>query len=891
MVEDILDKTGKPKLYNSLDSLLEGIVGKTTKRELYNYQKIVEKVNNLEGDIKVLSDEELKSKTLYFKNLLENGLEIDEILTEAFAVVREASFRVLGLRHYDVQLIGGCILHDGKIAEMKTGEGKTLVAVLAAYLNALSGESVHVVTVNEYLAKRDSLSIGKVISFLGLSVGLILADMNKEERRKNYNCDVVYSTNSELGFDYLRDNMVTSPSEKVQNGFSFAIIDEVDSVLIDEARTPLIISQSFEASNSAYVYAKGIANALEIDIHYEVDKKSRGIFLTENGTKVVEKILKVDNIYTFDQPWALYILNALRAKTFYLRDKDYLVMNNKISIVDEFTGRVLSGRRWGEGLHQAIEAKEGVPIESETTTMASITYQNFFLFYKKLAGMTGTATTEETEFKKIYDLSVTCVPTNKRVNRLDQNDEVYKSLYAKWRAVLYECLEIHSEGRPILIGTSNVKNSEIVSDLLKEYNIEHNLLNAKPENAANESETIAQAGREGAVTIATNMAGRGTDILLGGNPDFLAKGKLKNILKSKFKDAEVELFNSQLMVEFKNAYEKQQESVEEIEELIEGLDSPKGAENNFERKLQEIYKEIKNYYENRCSVEKEKVVQLGGLHIIGTEKYESRRIDNQLRGRAGRQGDPGSSKFFLSFEDNLIQTFGGTRLKDVMEQFDLNDNDPVGGKAVSASIEAAQRRIEAKNYELRKNLCNYDAVLSTQRKVIYGERDRFLNANDLKSLMLQYIEKSVDEIITEIAKCESIKDKSRMLGAFCKKFVCLPYMIDSRLLEKMTDEEIKEYLNNQVKISYELKELELESLRVGLLESLEYAFLLQSIDQIWKEQLARMDLLKDGTGWRAYGQRDPLLEYQREAYRIFSLQTKKIRYSASHLIMCSTSFA
>lgn len=871
--------------------MLEDILEKTTKPELYNYKKIVEKINNFESSVKILNDEELKAKTVYFKSLLKDGQSLNEILPEVFAVVREASLRVLGLRHYDVQLIGGCILHDGKIAEMKTGEGKTLVAILAAYLNALTGKSVHIVTVNEYLAKRDSLSVGRVIDFLGLKVGLILGEMSREHKRQNYNCDVIYSTNSELGFDYLRDNLVASPSEKVQNGFEFAIIDEVDSVLIDEARTPLVISQSFEASNVPYLYAKNLADALEIDTHYEVDKKSRTIILTESGTKIVEKILGVDSLYTFDQPWALYILNALRAKAFYIRDKDYLVVKNKVSIVDEFTGRVLSGRRWGDGLHQAIEAKEGVAIESETMTMASITYQNFFLFYGKLAGMTGTATTEEREFKKIYNLSVTCVPTNKKINRIDRDDVVYKSLYAKWRAVLYEALDIHSQGRPILIGTSNVKNSEIVSDLLKQYNIKHTLLNAKPENAANESEIIAQAGRKGAVTIATNMAGRGTDILLGGNPDFLAKGELKCLIKSKFSSEETKNFNSQSILEFKYEYDKNTKDIKEIDELIERLDNSIIVTTNFEKKIKELYQEIKSYYEEECRIEKEEVIRLGGLHIIGTEKYESRRIDNQLRGRAGRQGDPGSSKFFLSFEDSLIETFGGTSLKNVMNQLDLDDNKPVEGKAVNASIQRAQERIEAKNYETRKILCNYDAVLSTQRKVIYGERERFLNMRDLKSLMLQYIEKSVDEVISEIENFDSKKDKNTILRGFCKRFMCLPYAIDSSLLDTIPKEEIKDYLTSQMKISYELKTLEIESLRVGLLESLEYAFLLQSIDQIWKEQLTRMDLLKDGSGWRAYGQRDPLLEYQKEAYRLFSLQTKKIRHSAAHLIMCCTSFA
>jgi preprotein translocase subunit SecA len=506
--------------------------------------------------------------------------------------------------------------------------------------------------------------------------------------------------------------------------------------------------------------------------------------------------------------------------------------------------------------------------------------------------MTGTAATEEREFKRIYDLSVYCVPTNKKINRIDKEDVVYNTFYAKWKAVLYEALAIHKQGRPILIGTSNVESSEIISDLLLEYDIEHYLLNAKPENAANESAIIAQAGRQGAVTIATNMAGRGTDILLGGNANFLAKNELREIIASRFNIEKNRKFNSELINRVKNKYNTEIRNIRKIDEfIIENIDEPIQEEDSLEKALQNLYIEIKIYYDNKCRVEKEEVIRLGGLHIIGTEKHESRRIDNQLRGRAGRQGDPGSSKFFLSFEDNLLQVFASDKLQKMIKELDLGDTNPVEGRLITLGIIQAQKKIENKNYEIRKRLFNYDNVLSIQRKVIYDERDKFLNLTDLKNVILQYLEKSVDDVMSDLEKCESEKSRNIIIESFCKKFICLPYEMDKKLLERMTKENIKKYLNDQVKISYELKELELDSLQVGLSESIEYAFLLQAIDQSWKQQLARMDLLKESIGWRSYGQRDPLLEYQKEAYDIFTTQTVKIRHSASHLIMCSTSFA
>lgn len=880
---------------NRFSCMLENILAKISQRELHNYQQVVVKVNCLEESVKALNDDELKKKTQYFKELIKNGSDLNELLPEAFAVIREASLRVLGLRHYDVQLVGGCILHAGRIAEMKTGEGKTLVSILPAYLNALEN-NVHIITVNEYLAKRDTLSVGRVLTFMGLNVGLILQDMDTEERKKNYACDVVYSTNSELGFDYLRDNLATNRSEKVQKGFNFAIVDEVDSVLIDEARTPLIISQPSATNKAKYLTANNLAKVLEKDVHYEVDKKSRNILLTEDGTAASEQVLGVSSLYKLSKPWALYILNALKAKEFYIRDKDYLVGDDEILIIDEYTGRVLNGRRWGEGLHQAIEAKENVTIENETISLASITYQNFFLFYKKLSGMTGTALTEQKEFKRIYQLYVECVPTNKKVQRLDQQDVVYKSFYAKWKAVLNECLVINSQGRPILIGTSSVENSEIISALLKECGVNHNLLNAKPENAGKESEIIAQAGRKGAVTIATNMAGRGTDILLGGNPDFLTKNDLKSLIDSGFNKNEINKFGNKLienlLTQMKIEYEGSQSNKEEIAKAINDIDALMLNENSFKEALQTLYTNIKIYHEEQCDLEKTEVIALGGLHIIGTEKHESRRIDNQLRGRAGRQGDPGSSKFFLSFEDNLLQVFGGESLKKIINQLDLDDDLPIEGGFINSSIDAAQKKIEELHYEARKNLFNFDNVLNIQRKIIYAERNRFLDGSngDYKKLILQYLEQTVNDVVNQVETCKDRSSKIEILNRFCKKFICLPYVLDVTNIEKMSVDEIKTFLNDHIKVSFELKELEIESVESNITNSLESRFLLQSIDSVWQQHLSRMNLLKESMGWRAYGQKDPLLEYQKEAYTMFLSQIVKIRQNSCYLMMATTSF-
>ena len=680
--------------------MLKTVLGDPNARKLKKYQPYVVDVNVLEDEIQALSDDQLKGKTAEFQQKLakarsdrERAEVLDELLPEAFAVVREAGRRVLGMRHFDVQLLGGIVLHKGQIAEMKTGEGKTLVSTLPAYLNALTGKGVHVVTVNDYLARRDAEWMGQVHRYLGLSVGLIQSGMGPAERQRNYACDITYATNSELGFDYLRDNMATVMSDVVQRPFNYCVIDEVDSVLIDEARTPLIISGQVERPTEKYLKAAQIARALKKEEHYEVDEKARNVLLTDEGFAEAEKLLEVQDLYNPEDPWAHYIFNAIKAKELFLTDVNYIVRNGEVVIVDEFTGRVLSGRRWSDGLHQAIEAKENVDIQNETQTLATITYQNFFLLYPKLGGMTGTAKTEESEFEKIYNLQVTIIPTNRPSGRYDLSDVVYKTEPAKWQAIAEECAQMHEEGRPVLVGTTSVEKSELLSGLLKQRAVPHELLNARPENVERESEIVAQAGRKGAVTIATNMAGRGTDIILGGNSDYMARLKLREYFmpkivmpeqedaltpvsvpgaserarpqgfapgkKVKTWKASPQIFPTELSKETEQQLKDAvnfavkrygERSLPELEadEKIAVAAEKAPTDDPVIEKLREVYKAIRQEYEHLTSREHDEVVKLGGLHVIGTERHESRRIDNQLRGRAGRQGDPGSTKFFLS---------------------------------------------------------------------------------------------------------------------------------------------------------------------------------------------------------------------------------------------------
>ncbi|MFN5891431.1 MAG: preprotein translocase subunit SecA, partial [Dolichospermum sp.] len=689
--------------------MLKLLLGDPNARKLKKYQPDITEINLLEEDIKPLSDEQLKAKTVEFKQRLSKGETLDDILPEAFAVVRESGRRVLGLRHFDVQLQGGIILHNGQIAEMKTGEGKTLVATLPSYLNALTGKGAHVITVNDYLARRDAEWMGQVHRFLGLSVGLIQSTMTPSERKKNYDCDITYVTNSEIGFDYLRDNMATSMSEVVQRPFNFCVIDEVDSILIDEARTPLIISGQVERPTEKYLQAAEISFTLKKDEHYEVNEKDRNVLLTDEGFAEAENQLDVKDLFDPEDPWAHFIFNAIKAKELFLKDVNYIVRNDEVVIVDEFTGRVLPGRRWSDGLHQAIEAKERVEIQPETQTLATITYQNLFLLYPKLGGMTGTAKTEEVEFEKIYKREVTIIPTNQPRRREDLSDMVFKTESGKWRAIAKECAEMHENGRPVLVGTTSVEKSELLSRLLKEMEIPHELLNARPENVEREAEIIAQAGRSGAVTIATNMAGRGTDIILGGNSEYMARLKLREYFmprivtpedddsfgiqrasglpiggsgggqgfvpgkKVKTWRASPEIFPTQLTKETEQllkaaveaavkAYGERSLPELEAEDKVAVAAEKAPTDDVVIQKLRAAYQEIKREYEEFTSREHDQVVERGGLHVIGTERHESRRIDNQLRGRAGRQGDPGTTRFFLSLEDNLLRIFGGDRV-------------------------------------------------------------------------------------------------------------------------------------------------------------------------------------------------------------------------------------
>jgi len=696
--------------------MLKNLLGDPNTRKLKRYQPFVADINVLEEDIRSLSDEQLQGKTTEFKQQLEGATTdrereelLEDLLPEAFAVVREAAWRVLGMRHFDVQLLGGVVLHRGEIAEMKTGEGKTLVSTLPAYLNALSGKGVHIVTVNDYLARRDAEWMGQVHRFLGLTVGLIQSGMGPAERQRNYGCDITYATNSELGFDYLRDNMATSMNEVVQRPFNYCIIDEVDSVLIDEARTPLIISGQVERPTQNYMKAAQIAKMLQPEEHYEVDEKARNVILTDEGFIEAEKLLEVGDLYDPENPWAHYIFNAIKAKELFTNDVNYIVRNDEVVIVDEFTGRVLQGRRWSDGLHQAIEAKEDVEIQKETQTLATITYQNFFLLYPKLAGMTGTAKTEEAEIEKIYNLQVTIIPTNKPPGRRDMSDVVYKTEEAKWKAVARECADMHEQGRPVLVGTTSVEKSEVLSRLLSQLDVPHNLLNARPENVERESEIVAQAGRKGAVTIATNMAGRGTDIILGGNADYMSRLKVREYFmpqivipeeedsfaamaggggkrsqaqgfapgkKVKTWKVSPQIFPTQLSEETEQKlieavkFAVQQYGERSLPELEAEEKIAIAAENAptddpVIQKLREVCRAVRKEYEAFTHKEQDEVINtepIGGLHVIGTERHESRRIDNQLRGRAGRQGDPGSTKFFLSLEDNLLRIFGGDRV-------------------------------------------------------------------------------------------------------------------------------------------------------------------------------------------------------------------------------------
>ncbi len=846
--------------------ILNKIFGTKSTRTMKKLQGTLNEINNLEAEISKLSDSELRAKTDYFKKLLSEGKTLDDILPETFAVVREASKRVLNMRHFDVQILGGIILHQGRIAEMKTGEGKTLVATLPVYLNALTGKGVHIVTVNEYLAKRDSEWMGKVFKFLGLTVGLNLNSMDQEEKKKQYACDVMYTTNNELGFDYLRDNMVIYKEQMVQRPLNYAIVDEIDSILIDEARTPLIISGRSTKSTNLYKEANDFVRTLDRkevieedskdkeqaenieEYDYVVDLKSKAATLTTKGIKKAEKYFGLENYNDLENTDIVHnVSQALHANGVMRRDIDYIVKNGEVLIVDEFTGRIMEGRRYSNGLHQAIEAKENVKIADETMTLATITFQNFFRLYDKLSGMTGTALTEEREFKQIYGLDVIEIPTNKKVIRKDMPDIIYKTEDAKFRAVVKKVEDAHNNHQPVLVGTVSIENSEKISDILKKEGIKHEVLNAKFHEK--EAEIIAQAGKLGAVTIATNMAGRGTDIMLGGNPEFLAKKEMK-----------------------KNG--RTDEEISEATSYYETDDEEKLA-------LRKEFKDIKDKFEDEIKEEKEEVIKAGGLKIIGTERHDSRRIDNQLRGRSGRQGDPGDSEFFISMEDNLMKLFGGAYIQTIYNRLNVPEDMPIQVKTISRAIETAQRRIEGRHFEARKYTLKYDDVMNQQRELIYSQRRAVLDGENLHDKILKMAE-SAAEMLAESYQAE-INEQELNKEVFKNE-------LKNRLNIQDLDELHKD------KISYkdlveEMKEKVVDILNAKKEESgetfleLERVVLLKVVDDKWMEHLDTMEDLKDGIGLRGYGQTDPVAQYRIEGTNLFYEMNDQIKLDVAKVLL------
>ena len=817
---------------------IKKLLGGGSEAAIKKLDKTAQAVEALEDEYRKLTDEQLRGKTDEFKARLAKGETLDDLLPEAFAAIREADDRILGMRPYHVQILGGIVLHQGRIAEMKTGEGKTLVATLPAYLNALTGKGVHIVTVNDYLARRDSEWMGKVHRFMGLSVGLIVHDMEPADRRKAYACDITYGTNNELGFDYLRDNMVIRQSDLVQREHAYAIVDEVDSILIDEARTPLIISGQGSKSTELYEKADAVVRAMKRDEHYTVDEKKKAVALTDEGAQRVETAFQIDNLNDPDNSELNHHIHcALRAHALMKRDVDYVVQNGQVVIVDEFTGRLMVGRRYSEGLHQAIEAKEHVKVERESRTLATITFQNYFRMYGKLAGMTGTAKTEEGEFQAIYSLDVVEIPTNKPNIRKDLNDQVYKTKAAKFNAVLASIEEHHKTGQPVLVGTVTVETSEMVSDMLKRRGIPHEVLNAK--NHAKEAEIVAQAGHFGAVTIATNMAGRGTDILLGGNPDFLARRAMR-----------------------------QQGFDEEIIEAATGHNEDVPQEILDARAT---YQTLHSEFKQKTDAEHERVLQTGGLHIIGTERHESRRIDNQLRGRAGRQGDPGSTQFFISLEDDLMRLFGSERIGAMVDRLGLKDDEPLEAGMLTKQIESAQKRIEGRNFEIRKNVLEYDNVMNRQREVIYGKRRRVLLGETVHDSILKMADSVIDygmqhDCVSEEPSEWNMKELTNYLENLFLRHAVIAAHVD--MVKDGDKDGLVSAMQAEARDFYQEREALLTGLGVDMRE-FERVMLLSAVDNRWMDHIDAMDQLRDGIGYRAYAQKDPVVEYKIESAHMF----------------------
>lgn len=841
-----------------------GLFKTYSEKEVKRVMPLVAKINELEGDISKLTDIELKNKTNEFKERINKGESLDDILPEAFAVVREASKRVLGMRHFDVQLIGGIILHQGRIAEMKTGEGKTLVATLPVYLNALTGEGVHVVTVNDYLAKRDSEWMGKLYRFLGLSVGLVIAGMNPNEKQQAYNCDITYGTNNEYGFDYLRDNMVIYKNQLVQRKLHYAIVDEIDSILIDEARTPLIISGRANKSSDLYKKADNFVKRLKAKViveedvkdfeqaednekyDYIVDLKAKSASLTGKGIKKAEEEFHLENFNDIENSELVHNVNqALRAHGIMKKDIDYIVKDGEVLIVDEFTGRIMYGRRYNNGLHQAIEAKENVKIADESKTLATITFQNYFRMYDKLSGMTGTAMTEEPEFQEIYHLDVIEIPTNKEMVRIDNHDIIYKNENAKFRAVIEEIKKSHEKGQPVLVGTVSIEKSEKLSSMLKKEGIKHEVLNAKFHEK--EAEIIAQAGKLGSVTIATNMAGRGTDIMLGGNSEYLAKQEMRKLKYT--------------------------------EELIDQATAFNETDNQDILNARKKFKELEAKYNEQIKDEKQKVLEAGGLKIIGTERHESRRIDNQLRGRSGRQGDPGESRFYIGLDDDLMKIFGGDKITTVYNMLGADEDMPIESKMISKSVESAQRRVEDRNFSIRKNVLNYDDVMNTQREIIYKQRREVLDGENLKS-KIQKMMDSVAEELTNTYFSEETVNKEAFMQDIQTTFGI--EKLHSLKEEKLNASDVLNELKAQIHEIYEQKEAEFGSEN---LRELERVIMLKIVDQKWMDHIDAMDELKNGIGLRAYGQKDPVVQYRIEGFDMFDEMIANIKIDVVRFLL------
>ena len=850
--------------------LIEKIFGSYSKKELKKVEPIVDKIEEIEKTLASLSDDELREKTNEFKQRLQKGETLEDILPEAYAVVAEASSRVLGMRHFRVQLIGGIVLHQGRIAEMKTGEGKTLVATLPIYLNALEGKGVHLITVNDYLAKRDSVWMGKLYKFLGLSVGLVVSGMNHEQKKKAYAADITYGTNNEFGFDYLRDNMAMSKNDMVQRDLNYAIVDEIDSILIDEARTPLIISGMVDRKSDLYERANKFAKNLKAKVivenndrifddddnkyDYIVDLKAKTVALTETGTKKAEEFFGIEDLSDISNLAISHHINqAIRAYGIMKKDTDYIVRDGQVLIVDEFTGRIMQGRRYSDGLHQAIEAKENVKIASESQTLATITFQNYFRLYHKLAGMTGTAKTEEDEFKGIYKLDIVEIPTNKEVIRKDLHDVIYKTQKAKYNAIVEDVKESYEKGQPVLVGTVSIDKSEIISNLLKKQNIPHQVLNAK--HHEKEAEIVAQAGKYKAVTIATNMAGRGTDIKLGGNLEYIVKEELA-----------------------KKGY---------TSEVIEMAVTPIAYDNEEVKKAKEAIKEIEEKYEPELEDEKNKVIEAGGLKIIGTERHESRRIDNQLRGRAGRQGDPGSSKFYISLEDDLMKLFGSDKMMTIVDALGLPEDMPIEQKMLTNTIESAQKKVEGRNFTIRKNVLEYDDVMNKQREIIYAQRKEVLNTDDISKIVMQLARPKVKSIVdTYVSHADNIDaidftTMNTMLSSLFAK----ENIISKEDIEILDNENVENILMEKIEKIYEDKHKEAKELKSEeILNNIERFLILNTVNEKWMDHIDAISQLKEGIGLRAYGQTNPIEAYKIECFNMFEDLVSSIQEDATKAV-------